>query len=79
MVTSPSRTLRSPSRTLRSPCPSGDITLTEENSDAIHVAAEHRDGAVFAAVLPYAPNRENTDWEFGDLAADANEPVVWVD
>jgi hypothetical protein len=56
-----------------------DITLTEENSDAIHLAAEHRDGAVFAAVLPYAPNRENTEWEFGDLAADANEPVVWVD
>ena len=56
-----------------------DITLTEENSDAIHVAAEHRSGAVFAAVLPYAPNRENGEWEFGDLAADANEPVVWVD
>lgn len=56
-----------------------DITLTEENSDAIHVAAEHCSGAVFAAVLPYAPNRENSEWEFGDLAADANEPVVWVD
>jgi hypothetical protein len=56
-----------------------DITLTEENSDAIHVAAEHRSGAVFAAVLPYAPNRENKEWEFGDLAPDANDPVVWVD
>ena len=33
-----------------------DITLLEEDSDAIHVAAEHRDGAVFAAVLPYAAN-----------------------
>ena len=30
-----------------------DITLVEEDSDAIHVATEHRDGAVFAAVLPY--------------------------
>src|SRR5215218_3534256 len=28
-----------------------DITLLEEHSDAIHVAAEHRDGSVLAAVL----------------------------
>ena len=33
-----------------------DITLLEEDSDAIHVAAEHRDGSLFAAVLPYAAN-----------------------
>ena len=33
-----------------------DITLLEEASDAIHVAAEHRDGSLFAAVLPYAAN-----------------------
>ncbi|WP_423183432.1 hypothetical protein [Arthrobacter sp. NyZ413] len=32
-----------------------DITLPEEGSDAIHVAAEHRDGSVFAALLPYRP------------------------
>lgn len=56
-----------------------DITLVEEHSDAIHVASEHRDGAVFAAVLPYSPGTEGGEWEFGDVAADSNEPVVWAD
>ncbi|MBD1542219.1 hypothetical protein G9E11_08165 [Arthrobacter sp. IA7] len=56
-----------------------DITLVEEDSDAIHVATEHRDGAVFAAVLPYAAITGGTEWEFGDLAADSNEPVIWTD
>jgi hypothetical protein len=56
-----------------------DILLVEEESDAIHVAAEHRDGSVFAAVLPYSANRSTSEWEFGQLAADTNEPSVWVD
>jgi hypothetical protein len=56
-----------------------DITLLEEDTDAIHVAAEHRDGSVFAAVLPYEPNAESREWEFGQLAADTNEPAIWVD
>jgi hypothetical protein len=56
-----------------------DITLVEEDSDAIHVATEHRDGAVFAAVLPYSPAAEASEWEFGDIAADSNEPVIWAD
>lgn len=56
-----------------------DITLVEEDSDAIHVATEHRDGAVFAAVLPYSPPSGGSDWDFGDVAADSNEPVIWAD
>jgi hypothetical protein len=56
-----------------------DILLVEEESDAIHVAAEHRDGSVFAAVLPYSANVATHEWEFGQLAADTNEPSVWVD
>jgi hypothetical protein len=56
-----------------------DITLVEEGSDAIHVATEHRDGAVFAAVLPYAPNTATRECDFGVLAADTNEPAIWVD
>lgn len=56
-----------------------DILLVEEASDAIHVATEHRDGSVFAAVLPYAANPGTQTWEFGELAADGNEPVIWVD
>lgn len=56
-----------------------DILLVEDDSDAIHVAAEHRDGSVFAAVLPYSANAGTQTWEFGELAADTNEPAVWVD
>jgi hypothetical protein len=56
-----------------------DITLVEDDSDAIHVAAEHRDGSVFAAVLPYAANTASREWHFGQLAADTNEPAIWVD
>ncbi len=56
-----------------------DILLVEEDSDAIHVAAEHRDGSVFAAVLPYAANTATRTWEFGELGADTNEPAIWVD
>ena len=56
-----------------------DIVLVEDDSDAIHVAAEHRDGSVFAAVLPYAANATTQSWEFGQLEADSNEPAIWVD
>jgi len=56
-----------------------DILLVEEDSDAIHVAAEHRDGSVFAAVLPYAANAATQAWEFGQLEADTSEPAIWVD
>lgn len=56
-----------------------DITLLEEDSDAIHVATEHRDGSVFAAVLPYAVDPDTREWAFGGLAADTNEPSIWLD
>ncbi|WP_240719885.1 hypothetical protein [Pseudarthrobacter sp. NamB4] len=56
-----------------------DILLVEEDSDAIHVAAEHSDGSVFAAVLPYSPNAGTQTWEFGELSADTNKPAIWVD
>jgi hypothetical protein len=56
-----------------------DILLLEEESDAIHVATEHRDGPVFAAVMPYSANTATRTWEFGELAADASEPSIWVD
>lgn len=56
-----------------------DILLLDEASDAIHVAAEHQDGSLFAAVLPYAANPDTRELEFGELAADTNEATVWVD
>lgn len=56
-----------------------DVQLVEDDSDAIHVATEHRDGSLFAAVLPYAANAETRTLEFGQLGADSNLPAVWVD
>ncbi|MEE2522487.1 hypothetical protein V1639_09090 [Pseudarthrobacter sp. J75] len=56
-----------------------DIMLVEEESDAVHVAAEHQDGSLFAAVLPYAANPGTGEWVFGDLAADTNDATIWVD
>ena len=43
------------------------------------MAAEHRTAPLFAAVLPYAANAATRELEFGQLAADTNEPAVWVD
>lgn len=56
-----------------------DITLLEDDTDAIHVATEHRDGAVFSAVLPYTTDANSGELTFGQLAADSDEPTVWVD
>jgi hypothetical protein len=55
-----------------------DITLVGEEQDGIHVAAEHSDGSVFAAVLPYSPDRQG-GWNYGELSADDSEPVIWAD
>jgi hypothetical protein len=56
-----------------------DIMLVEEDSDAIYVAAEHSDGSVFAAVLPYSADASGRTWHFGELGADQSEPAIWVD
>jgi len=56
-----------------------DVQLVEDDSDAIHVATEHRDGSIFAAVLPYTANAATRTLEFGELGADASEPAIWVD
>ncbi|MHA7240883.1 hypothetical protein [Arthrobacter sp. TMS1-12-1] len=56
-----------------------DITLLDEQSDAVHVAAEHQDGSVFAAVLPYRHDPGTNGPAFGELSADTIEPAVWVD
>ncbi|MFJ5862746.1 hypothetical protein ACIQCM_15110 [Pseudarthrobacter sp. NPDC092439] len=56
-----------------------DVQLVEDDSDAIHVAAEHSDGSVFAAVLPYVANAETRTLEFGELGADSSQPAIWVD
>ncbi|MFJ6027811.1 hypothetical protein ACIQCN_10150 [Pseudarthrobacter sp. NPDC092424] len=56
-----------------------DVQLVEDDSDAIHVATEHSDGSVFAAVLPYVANAETRTLEFGELGADSSQPAIWVD
>lgn len=56
-----------------------DVQLVEDDSDAIHVATEHSDGSVFAAVLPYVANPGTRTLEFGELSADSNQPAIWVD
>lgn len=56
-----------------------DVTLMEERSDAIHMATEHSDGSVFAAVLPYSPHADANEWQFAQLIGDSNEPTIWVD
>ena len=56
-----------------------DITLPDEGTDAIHVASEHRDGAVFSAVLPYAPDDASRELTFGQLAADSSDQTIWLD
>ncbi|MDJ0320468.1 hypothetical protein [Pseudarthrobacter sp. PS3-L1] len=55
-----------------------DITLVDDGTDAVHVAAEHQDGSLFAAVMPYTPEAAG-EMEFGELAADTNEAIIWVD
>lgn len=56
-----------------------DITLPEEETDAIHVATEHRDGSVFSVVLPYTPDADSHELKFGQLAADSSEQTIWLD
>ncbi|MFJ5957630.1 hypothetical protein ACIQC5_16935 [Paenarthrobacter sp. NPDC092416] len=54
-----------------------DVTLPEHGSDGISAGAEHRNGDLLAAVVPYAQTANGLT--FGQLESDTNEPVVWVD
>ncbi|SKB66859.1 hypothetical protein SAMN05660916_02018 [Arthrobacter sp. 31Cvi3.1E] len=54
-----------------------DVSLPEHGSDGIHGAAEHRDGAVLAAIIPYVPGAER--FTFAAMEPDTHEPSIWVD
>ncbi|MFF1828267.1 hypothetical protein [Paenarthrobacter sp. NPDC058040] len=54
-----------------------DVYLPDHGSDGITGAAEHRDGGVLAAIVPYA--HTNDGFTFGAMEADTHEPTVWVD
>ncbi|MFE4194543.1 hypothetical protein ACFRJ9_01645 [Paenarthrobacter sp. NPDC056912] len=54
-----------------------DVSLPEHGSDGIHGTAEHRDGGVRAAVIPYTPTPEG--FTFGAMEPDTHVPSIWVD
>ncbi|SDX09245.1 hypothetical protein SAMN04487912_10759 [Arthrobacter sp. cf158] len=54
-----------------------DVTLPEHGSDGIHGAAEHRDGGVRAAIIPYVPAADGLT--FAAMEPDTHEPSIWVD
>ena len=55
----------------------GDFDADAMINDLTELLRQNR--ADFAAVLPYAANTASREWEFGQLAADTNEPAIWVD
>ncbi|MFK0004653.1 hypothetical protein [Paenarthrobacter sp. NPDC090522] len=54
-----------------------DVSLPDHGSDGITGAAEHRDGGVLAAIVPYT--QTNDGFTFGAMEADSHEPTIWVD
>ncbi|WP_024819613.1 hypothetical protein [Arthrobacter sp. 31Y] len=54
-----------------------DVSLPDHGSDGIHGAAEHRDGEVRAAIIPYTPTVDG--FAFSAMEPDTHEPSVWVD
>ncbi|MET3368240.1 hypothetical protein [Arthrobacter sp. M2012083] len=54
-----------------------DVSLPDHGSDGIHGAAEHRDGEVRAAIIPYFPTLDG--FEFSAMEPDTHEPSIWVD
>ncbi|MCT9871612.1 hypothetical protein [Paenarthrobacter aurescens] len=54
-----------------------DVSLPDHGSDGIYGAAEHRDGDVLAAIIPYTPTADG--FAFSAMEPDTHEPSVWVD
>lgn len=54
-----------------------DVNLPDHGSDGIHGAAEHRDGEVRAAIIPYVPTVDG--FAFSAMEPDTHEPSIWVD
>ncbi|WP_159704696.1 hypothetical protein [Arthrobacter sp. 18067] len=54
-----------------------DVSLPDHGSDGIHGAAEHRNGDVLAAIIPYSPTAEG--FAFSAMEPDTHEPSIWVD
>lgn len=55
-----------------------DVLLTDDNQDAIHVVAEHKDGAAVAIVQAYQmPAEPGGEWNFADPAAEPAEQSLF--
>jgi len=54
-----------------------DVSLPDHGTDGIHGAAEHRDGEVRAAIIPYTPTVDG--FIFSAMEPDTHEPSIWVD
>ncbi|MEC3851248.1 hypothetical protein [Paenarthrobacter ureafaciens] len=54
-----------------------DASLPEHDCDGITGAAEHRDGTVLAAIVPYHVTDDG--FTFEPMEPDTHEPSVWVD
>ncbi|MGA7206114.1 MAG: hypothetical protein WBX27_15950 [Specibacter sp.] len=53
-----------------------DILLPDDDTDAIHVVAEHESGVSVSTVRPY---RQGPDgWEFGEPFLEPGEVQIWV-
>ncbi|MEE1622055.1 hypothetical protein ACQ3I4_11720 [Zafaria sp. Z1313] len=55
-----------------------DVTLLEEDRDAVHANAEHSEGGAVAVVQAYTPPAaEGGEWAFAEPAAEAGELLIW--
>jgi hypothetical protein len=77
MLTDVHELLRQGRNDYRAVAIASDVALPEHGSDGIHGTAEHRDGGVMAAVIPYAQTADG--FAFGALEPDTHEPSLWVD
>lgn len=53
-----------------------DIHLPDDDTDAIHIVAEHSSGVSVSAVRPYRQTSEG--WEFSDPFLEPSEQQIWV-
>lgn len=54
-----------------------DVTLPEHGSDGIHAAAEHRDGGLLAAILPYEMTASG--YVYAPVEPDGHDAQVFTD
>ena len=54
-----------------------DIHLPEENTDAIHVVAEHSTGVCISAIQTYSS--QDGEWTFNDPMWESGDRIVWAD